>query len=87
MATRTVRLDDDAEATLRDLQRRTGQSISNVMRRALRAYSAELDADVRLRPAEVYEKLGLPGEGGYALAPAVRAKEALAEIIRKKHSR
>ena len=87
MATRTVRLDDDAEATLRDLQRRTGKSISTVLRRALRAYTAELDADVRFRPGEVYERLGLPGEGGYALAPAIRAKEAVVEIIRKKHGR
>jgi predicted DNA-binding protein len=85
MATRTVRLDDAAEATLRDLQRRTGKSISSVMRSALRAYSAELDGDVRLQPGEVYERLGLPGEGGYALAPAIRAKEAIADVIRKRH--
>ncbi len=87
MGTRTVRLDAAAEATLADLQRRTGLSISDVMRKALRAYTHELDADIRRRPGEVYRSLGLPGEGGYAVAPARRAKEAVVEIIRKKHRR
>ncbi|MDE2783064.1 MAG: ribbon-helix-helix protein, CopG family [Gemmatimonadota bacterium] len=87
MSTRTVRMDDASEATLADLQRRTGLSISEVMRRSLRAYERELDSDITRRPYEVYQSLGLPGEGGYALAPAAKAKEAVAEIIRKKHGR
>jgi hypothetical protein len=85
MGTRTVRLDAAAEATLADLQRRTGLSISDVMRKALRAYTTELDADIRRRPGEVYRSLGLPGEGGYAVAPARRAKEVIADVIRKRH--
>ena len=32
MSTRTVRLDDDAEATLKTLQKQTGLSISNVLK-------------------------------------------------------
>ena len=87
MGTRTVRLDAAAEATLADLQRRTGLSISDVMRQALRAYTTELDADIRRRPYEVYKSLGLPGEGGYAVAPARRAKEMIADVIRKRHER
>ena len=87
MGTRTVRLDDRAEATLSNLRRRTGLSISEVMRKALGAYSAELDADVRRRPYEVYESLGLPREGECAVAPARMAKQAVVEIIRKKHGR
>lgn len=85
MGTRTVRMDAAAEARLTDLQRRTGQSISEVMRRGLRAYQRELDADVTRRPYEVYKSLGLPGEGGYAVAPAARAKEVIADVIRKRH--
>ncbi|MXW19002.1 MAG: ribbon-helix-helix protein, CopG family [Gemmatimonadetes bacterium] len=85
MATRTVRLDTDAEATLADLRRRTDQSISEVIRRSLQAYARELDADIRMRPGEVYRKLGLPGEGGFAVAPASRAKEVIADVIRKRH--
>ena len=57
------------------------------MRRGLRAYERELDADITRRPYEVYKSLGLPGEGGHAVAPAARAKEAVVEIIRKKHGR
>ena len=87
MGTRTVRLDAAAEETLSNLRRRTGLSISEVMRKALTAYSAELDAEVRRRPYDVYKSLGLPGEGGYAVAPARRAKEAVVEVIRKKHGR
>ena len=87
MSTRTVRMDDASEATLADLQRRTGLSISEVMRRGLRAYERELDSDITRRPYEVYKSLGLPREGERALAPAAKAKEAVAEIIRKKHGR
>ncbi len=87
MSTRTVRMDAASETTLADLQRRTGLSISEVMRQGLRAYERELDSDITRSPYEVYKSLGLPGEGGYALAPAAKAKEAVAEIIRKKHGR
>ena len=87
MSTRTVRMDDASEATLADLQRRTGLSISEVMRRSLRAYERELDSDITRRPYDVYKSLGLPREGERALAPAAKAKEAVAEIIRKKHGR
>ncbi len=87
MSTRTVRMDAASETTLADLQRRTGLSISEVMRRGLRAYERELDSDITRSPYEVYKNLGLPREGERALAPAAKAKEAVAEIIRKKHGR
>lgn len=87
MSTRTVRMDAASETTLADLQRRTGLSISEVMRRGLRAYERELDSDITRSPYEVYKSLGLPREGERALAPAAKAKEAVAEIIRKKHGR
>ena len=87
MGTRSVRLDAAAEATLADLQRRTDLSISEVMRRALRAYESELNGDVRQRPGEIYKSLGLPKEGEFAVAPSTRANETVVEIIRKKHAR
>jgi len=87
MSTRTVRMDAASETALADLQRRTGLSISEVMRRGLRAYERELDSDITRSPYEVYKSLGLPREGERALAPAAKAKEAVAEIIRKKHGR
>ena len=85
MSTRTVRLDTAAEATLADLQRRTGHSISEVIRRSLRAYRHELDTDITRRPHEVYKSLGLPREGERAVAPARQAKEVMADVIRKRH--
>lgn len=85
MGTRTVRMDDASEAALADLQRRTGLSISEVMRRSLRAYERELDSDITRRPYEVYQSLGLPRRGERALAPAAKAKEAIADVIRKRH--
>ncbi len=80
-------MDDASEATLADLQRRTGLSISEVMRRGLRAFERQLDSDVTRHPYEVYQSLGLPGDGTRALAPAAKAKRAVAEIVRKKHDR
>ena len=76
MSTRTVRMDAASDAVLADLQRRTGLSISEVMRRGLRAFERELDSDITRSPYEAYRSLGLPGEGGYAVAPAANAKEA-----------
>lgn len=87
MSTRTVRMDVASEAMLADLQRRTGKSISEVMRRGLRAYERELDSDIARRPYEVYKSLGLPREGESARAPAAKAKEAIADVIRKRHDR
>ena len=40
MGTRTIQLDDDAEATLSVLCNQTGLSISEVLKRGLQAYAA-----------------------------------------------
>ena len=85
MGTRTVRMDDASEATLAVLQRRTGLSISEVMRRSLRAYERELDSDITRRPYDVYQSLGLPREGERALAPAAKARDSIADVIRRRH--
>lgn len=86
MATRTVRLGEEGEAALADLRDRTGLSISEVIRQALRIYSAELDEEVAARPYDVYRNIALPRSGGYALAPSSRAKSAVAIIIRRRHA-
>jgi hypothetical protein len=38
------------------------------------------------RPYDIYRRLDL-GEGGYAVAPAARAKSAVAAAIGRKHRR
>lgn len=86
MGIRTVRLDDDSEAVLADLRRRTGLSISDVFKRGLQAYaSTSRDAEINT-PYEIYRKLDL-GPGGYAVAPAREAKAHIAGAIAAKHKK
>ena len=84
MSIRTVRLDDDAESTLATLRRRTGLSISEVLKRGLEAYAASIREEMSETPYEIYRRLDL-GPGGDAVAPAKHAKTAISETIRKKH--
>lgn len=85
MGIRTVRLDAAAESKLEEACKRTGLSISEVLRRGIEAYAASLD-EVAETPYEVFSRLDL-GPGGYAVAPARQAKEAVARAIREKHGR
>jgi Arc/MetJ-type ribon-helix-helix transcriptional regulator len=86
MSTRTVRLDDEAEKTLERLRNITGLSISEVLKRGLRAYESEAMERTHRKPYDIYRELDL-GEGGYAVAPAKEAKTAVADAIRRKHKR
>jgi len=86
MATRTVRLGQEGETTLADLRDRTGLSISEVIRQALRTLAAELDREAASRPYDVYRNIPLPRSGGYALAPSSRAKQAVVLVIRRRHA-
>ncbi len=73
MGIRTSRLDDRAEGTLAEPRTRIGLSVS------ARHGTAET-------PYAVFRRLDL-GPGGYAAAPAVRAKTAVAAVIGEKHRR
>jgi len=86
MATRTVRLDDEAEQALAEVQRATGLTISQVFKRGVEALRAETKRRRREVPHDLYEQLDL-GPGGYALAPSSDAKRAVRQIIAKKHGR
>jgi len=86
MGTRTVRLDDEAEQTLDRVRAMTGLSISEVLKHGLNAYETDVLEQAHRKPYEVFRQLDL-GAGGYAIAPARDAKSALAEVIRRKHSR
>ena len=70
MATRTVRLDPEAEQVLASLTRSTGLSISEVLKRGLMAYKQQAqDAPAPIAPYELFRRLDL-GPGGYARSPA-----------------
>ena len=84
MSIRTVRLDDNAEATLSALQKQTGLSISNVLKRGLETFATDAREKTVTKPYEVYCQLDL-GPGGDAVGPAANAKDLASETIRKKY--
>lgn len=86
MSIRTVRLDDNAEATLAALQKQTGLSISNVLKRGLEAYATLAKDKVTEKPYEIYRRVD-PGRGNEAVDTASRTKELAARAIRKKYGR
>ena len=86
MGTRTVRLDEEAERTLDRVRTMTGLSISEVLKQGLSAYENDILEQAYRKPYEIFRQLDL-GAGGYAIAPAREAKSAIAEVIRRKHSR
>ncbi|HUO85460.1 MAG TPA: hypothetical protein VM534_10145 [Thermoanaerobaculia bacterium] len=86
MATRTVRLDAEAERTLREVQEATGLPISEVLKRGLEALRDEVREEATRTPWEVYRDLD-PGAGGYSRATAADAKRAVRAALRRKLGR
>lgn len=86
MGMRAVRLDEEAEKTLERLKKRTGLSISEILKRGLGAFEQQHAAEAKPRAYEIYARYEL-GEGGWSIAPAENAKQAFREAIRKKHKR
>lgn len=86
MGTRTVRLDDEAEKTLARLRKATGLSISEVLKRGLVTFEQQARRRTVVRPIDVYRRLAL-GQGGWSIAPARDAKQAVRESIRRKLDR
>ena len=87
MATRTVRLDDQAEQVLASLTRSTGLSISEILKRGLMAYKQQTqNAPAQRAPYDVFRQLDL-GPGGYARVAAKDAKVAIRAAIARKHSK
>ena len=82
MATRTVRLDPEAEHALASLTRSTGLSISEVLKRGLMAYKQQ----AQNAPYELFRRLDL-GPGGYARAAAKDAKATVRTVIARKHGK
>ena len=85
MGTRTVRLDAETEVTLEDVCKRTGLSVSEVLRRGVAAYATAVDKAMET-PYEIISRYDL-GPGGYSVAPSGQAKQAVARAIKEKHGR
>jgi hypothetical protein len=86
MATRTVRLDDESEGLLEELQQATGQSVSAILKRGLVALRESMRQGTTQHPYRVYEQLDL-GPGGYARAPARKAKQAIRAVLARKRAK
>jgi hypothetical protein len=81
MAIRTVRLDDEAEATLREIREATGLPIS-ALKQGLRSLKQQV-REAAASPYDLYERLDL-GPGGYASAPSTETRRGVAVALRKK---
>jgi 8-oxo-dGTP pyrophosphatase MutT (NUDIX family) len=86
MAIRTVRLDDEAEAALREIREATGVPISEALKQGLRSLKQQVRNVSRHHPYAVYERLDL-GPGGYAIARSTETRRGVAAAIRKKLGR
>jgi hypothetical protein len=86
MAIRTVRLDEEAEQALRDIQQATGMAISAALKRGLRAVRDEMLRSSRRMPYDVYRQLDL-GAGGWATTASTDTRAAARKAIAARHRR
>ncbi len=86
MGIRTVRLDEETEKVLREIQAATDMPISTALKRGLRAVRDEVVATSRVTAWDVYAALDL-GPGGYAKGPSTKtratARRAILERARR----
>ena len=86
MATRTVRLDDEAEAALRQIREATGLPISEALKRGLRSLQERVKHETGHTPYDIFRELD-HGPGGSAIAPSSDTKRAVRAAIKKKLGR
>ncbi len=83
MATRTVRLDDEAEAALQQIRDATGLPISEALKQGLQTLKQRVGEESRRSPYDVYQLLDL-GPGGYAGVPSTATRRGVVAALRKK---
>jgi hypothetical protein len=86
VATRTVRLDDEAERALQEVRETTGLPISEALKQGLHALQERVREEARRKPFDVYSALDL-GPGGYAIAPSTESRRGIRLALRRKHGR
>lgn len=86
MATRTVRLDDEAEEALMLITQNTGLSISSALKQGLMALRDQLTSQSQPLPYDIYEALEL-GDGDDVIAPSTDTKRGVQGAIRRKLNR
>jgi len=80
MGIRTVRLDEEAERALRDIQKASGMPISAALKRGLRAVRDEVSRTSRQTAYDIYCTLDL-GSGGYAKGKSTNTRSAARRAI------
>jgi len=83
VATRTVRLDEEAELALEEIRTATGLPISEALKRGLRSLQEQVRREATPRPYEIYRELDLP-PGGDAIAPSTATRRGVRKAIRRK---
>lgn len=83
MATRTVRLDDEAEAALREVRESTGMATSAALKEGLRALRDRVRHRASRVAYDVYKDLSL-GPGGYAIAASTDVRRGVQQALAKK---
>ncbi len=86
MATRTVRLDDEAEKALREIRDATGLPISEALKRGLRSLGDRVKRETQRTPYDIYRELD-HGPGGSAIAASTDTRRAVRAAIKKKLGR
>jgi hypothetical protein len=86
MATRTVRLDAEAEQALHEVQEATGLPISEALKRGLRVLQEQVRQESRRTPYDIYRELEV-GPGGDAIAPSTDTRRAVRKALKKKVGR
>lgn len=86
MGIRTVRLDDETEKVLKQVTKRTGWSVSTVLKRGVLVLRDEVGHDSQRSAFEIYRRLDL-GLGGYALAPSTETRRGMQIALRRKSRR
>ena len=82
MATRTVRLDDEAEAALQQIRDATGLPISEALKQGLQTLRQRVEQESVRKPYDIYQLLDL-GPGGYAVAPSTETRGGVATALRR----
>lgn len=86
MATRTVRLDDEAEAALQDIREATGLPISEALKQGLQSLRQRVRQESGRRPYDIFVQLDL-GAGGSSVAPSTETRRGVTTVLRKKLQR
>ena len=86
MASRTVRLDEEAETALEEIRATTGLPISETLKQGLHALQRHLRQEATRTPYAVFETLDL-GPGGYARVPSTEVRRGVRRAIARKLGR